>query len=112
LSPAAVLGQNQRQLPTSEVTLADAGKTITLKAGDSFLLKLDDTYDWTVTVSDDTIVSRVVGITVVRGAQGVYEAHKQGNVTLTATGDPMCRQSQPACEIPSRLFEVQLQVTS
>jgi hypothetical protein len=52
----------------------------------------------------------VVNITVVRGAQGVYEAHQTGGTTLTATGDPVCRQSQPPCAIPSRLFEIQVTV--
>jgi len=93
-----------------EVTLADEGKTITTRAGERFLLKLDDTYDWTVTVSDETIVSRVRNITVIHGAQGVYEALNPGNATLTAIGEPVCRSSQPPCAMPSRLFQVPLAV--
>ena len=92
------------------ITLDNDGQTITLQVGDTFLLKLGEDYDWTVTLSDDTIVSRVVNILVVRGAQGVYAAHKAGTTTLTAAGDPTCRKVQPPCERPSRLFSLQITV--
>lgn len=58
------------------VTYDDNGKTITLRVGEQFLLKLGDNFTWTITVDDPSIVSRVVNISVVRGAQGVYEAKK------------------------------------
>jgi hypothetical protein len=92
------------------VTLDNNGQTITLSVGERFLLKLGEEYDWTVTVADPSIVSRVVNITVVRGAQGVYEAHKPGSTTLTASGDPVCRQAQPPCGMPSILFEITMVV--
>jgi putative hemolysin len=92
------------------VTLENDGGTIALEPGDRFLLKLDEAYDWTVTVADQTILSRVVNVTVVRGAQGLYEAHQTGSTTLTAAGEPICRQSQPPCAMPSRLFEVRVEV--
>lgn len=88
------------------VTLEDDGGTVRLQAGERFLLKLGEDYDWTVTVADQTIVSRVMNVMVVRGAQGLYEAQKPGTTTLTASGDPVCRQSQPPCAMPSRLFEI------
>ena len=92
------------------VTLADDGQTITLRAGDSFLLKLGEDYNWTPTVDDQTIVSRAKGITVVRGAQGVYDALQAGKTTLTAAGEPVCRQATPPCEQPSRMFTIQIVV--
>jgi hypothetical protein len=92
------------------VTLADESKTIKLKVGQRFLLNLGSDYDWTPTVADQSIVSRVLGITVIRGAQGVYEAHAPGATMLTASGDPTCRQSKPACSLPSRSFEVTIVV--
>jgi hypothetical protein len=88
------------------VTLDDQGKTITLAVGERFLLNLGEGYNWEVSISDQAVVSRVIGITVIRGAQGVYQAHQAGSITLSATGDPLCRQSQPACGMPSRLFSV------
>jgi carboxyl-terminal processing protease len=97
-------------LSPQTITLANDGETITLHVDEQFLLKLGEEYDWTVTVADQSIVSRVVNITVVRGAQGVYEAHKAGSTTLTATGDPVCRQSQPPCAMPSRLFQINVVV--
>jgi len=94
------------------ITLDDEGKTIQMAVGESFLLKLGEQYDWAVTISDQSVVSRVKNIAVVRGAQGVYDALQAGTVTLTATGDPACRQSQPPCMMPSRLFTVTIVVTN
>ncbi len=92
------------------VTLGDDGKTITLKVGDRFLLALGSGYDWTVNVANQAIISRVVNITVVSGAQGVYEAKAAGSTTLTAVGNPVCRKVQPPCGLPSRTFKVQITV--
>ena len=92
------------------ITLDDQGKTIQLVVGDSFLLKLGEQFDWAVTISDQNVVSRVKNIAVVRGAQGVYDALQPGTVTLTATGDPPCRQSKPPCMAPSLLFTVTIVV--
>ncbi len=88
------------------VTLDNQGKTIILSVGERFLLNLGEGYNWEVSISDQSVVSRVIGITVIRGAQGVYQANQAGSVTLSATGDPPCRQSQPACGMPSLLFSV------
>jgi len=95
---------------TQTVTLAEDGQTITLRVGESFLLKLGEDYTWTPIVDDETIVSRAKGIAVVRGAQGVYDALKVGKTTLTAAGDPVCRQVKPPCGQPSREFEIQIVV--
>ncbi len=92
------------------VTLDDEGKTIQMAVGESFLLKLGEQYEWAVTVSDQSVVSRVKNIAVVRGAQGVYDTLQAGTATLTATGDPACRQSQPPCMMASRLFTVTIVV--
>ena len=93
------------------ITLADNGRTIDLAVGDRVLLQLGDAYIWTVQIADPAVLSRVVNITVVNGAQGVYEAKQPGTTTLTAAGDPACRQVQPPCAQPSRLFRVQVRVS-
>ncbi len=72
------------------VTYADNGQTITLHVGDRFLLKLGDQFTWNVSVSDPAIVSRVVNIAVVQGAQGVYQANKAGDTMLSAVGLAVC----------------------
>jgi photosystem II stability/assembly factor-like uncharacterized protein len=114
----ALLGQGQVTLTVSisplssspTVTLADDGQTITLQAGQRFLLDLGADYNWTVTVDDPAVVSRVVNVLTIRGSQGLYEAHQPGRTTLSATGDPLCRQAQPPCGAPSRLFRLQMVV--
>lgn len=116
LPPAPTSAGTPEPAPTtapdgSVVTLDNDQQTIHLKTGQRFLLNLGmDSYDWTVEIQDQSIVSRVIGITVVRGAQGVYEAKAPGTTVLQASGDPFCRQSQPPCMMPSRLFKVTLVV--
>lgn len=93
------------------VTLDDQGKTIHLKVGDSFLLKLGEGYDWNITISDQSVISRAMGILVIRGAQGIYDAHQAGTATLSAVGDPQCLSAQPACAMPSVSFEITVVVS-
>lgn len=88
------------------ITLDDNGKTITLQVNETFLLKLGEEYDWNITIDDQTVLSRKVNVLVIRGAQGIYEAHKPGHATLTAVGDPPCRRATPPCAAPSRLFNL------
>jgi hypothetical protein len=92
------------------ITLDDKGKTFSFTVGEEFLLQLGDGYTWDIGISDESVISRVKNITIVKGAQGVYTALKPGTVTLTASGDPLCRQSQPPCAMPSILFEVTIEV--
>ena len=94
------------------VTLEDNGKTITLKPGDRFLLNLGDSYDWEVTIADQTVVSRVIGVLTIRGSQGLFEARQTGTTTLTANGNPTCLAAQPPCKLPSRTFQVQIDVNA
>ncbi len=90
------------------VTLDDNGRALELKPGDRFLLKLGEGYTWTVDIADQSIVSRVPNVMVVRGAQGIYEAHQAGQTELTAAGDPQCRASNPPCAMPSLEFRLTL----
>lgn len=96
---------------TKIVTLGDNGKTIDLKTGDSFLLKLGENYDWDIHVSNETVVSRAKNIMVIRGAQGIYDAHVPGNVILSATGNPECLKAEIPCRIASILFTTDIKVT-
>ncbi len=92
------------------VTLADDGRTIALQPGQRVLVNLGDELDWRVQVDDESVVSRVSGDTLVRGAQGLYQARRVGHTTLNATGDPACRKVQPACAQPARTFTVTIAV--
>ena len=88
------------------MTLADDGTSLDLTVGDRFLLDLGSGFDWTVSIDDQSVLSRVLNVAVVQGAQGIYQARAQGRTTLSATGDPPCRKSTPACGAPSRLFRI------
>jgi len=91
----------------SGITFDDKDKTFNLKVGDSFLLNLGmDVYDWTVSTDNENVLRMRMGVMVIKGAQGIYEALAPGTAILTATGDPHCRQSKPACGIPSIIFTV------
>jgi hypothetical protein len=92
------------------VGLPDQGRMVIMHVGDRFLLQLGDFFDWTVTSSDIKVVARVPNITVIRGAQGLYEGLKAGEATLTAIGEPTCRSANPPCMTPSISFTIQVQV--
>jgi plastocyanin len=99
------------QTSNQTVTLAQNNQEIYLKKGESFLLKLGNNYNWNIDINNQTIVSRVINIMVINGAQGIYEAHNTGTATFTAQGDPFCLNSIPRCAMPSILFRVNITVT-
>jgi hypothetical protein len=90
------------------ITLDDNNTTLNLSVGGTFLLKLGEGYDWNINVSDQSVVSRQVNISVIRGAQGVYAAHKVGTADLNAVGVPVCRSSVPPCAAPSINFKLHI----
>ncbi len=95
------LASGPADAPQSSITVtrADDGGTVTLRVGDRFLLKLGDDFIWSATVSDQSVVRRVPNILVVHGAQGVYEALREGETDLNATGTPNCPPQQPCPQI-------------
>lgn len=96
-------------LPADGVTLSENGMTFSMQAGESFLLNLGlDVYDWTVEVDRQDVLQRKMGVTVIRGAQGIYVAQAPGTAILTANGDPLCLQSKPPCMMPSISFTITL----
>lgn len=74
------------------VTRADDGGTVDVRKGSRFLLNLGD-LQWTISISDPSVISRVPNISVIRGAQGVYNALKAGTTTISAEGRPACDPS-------------------
>ena len=88
------------------VTLDDNGKTITLAQGDRLLLQLGEDYTWELSISDQAVLSRVMGVMLIRGAQGLYDTLFRGKSVITGQGDPTCLSEQPACLKPSIQFEV------
>jgi hypothetical protein len=104
------LNQGGSHASSQIVTLSDNGKAIQVSKGDRFLLKLGNNYVWNISIDNQTIISRVPNIMVIKGAQGLYEAHNQGQAILSATGDPECLSSVPACGQPSILFRLTIGV--
>jgi hypothetical protein len=94
-------------VPSDGITLVDNGKTFIVHPDESFLLSLGmDIYDWTVSIDDQNVLSREKNVMPIRGAQGVYQAGGSGQAVLSAVGDPLCRNSTPACMLPSLIFKV------
>ena len=89
------------------VTLEDSGKSINIKKGERFFLKLGSSFDWDVQIDNQTVAS-IVNTSVVKDAQGVYEVHNIGNATITGVGNPWCHTSSPPCEIHSILFKANI----
>ena len=102
----AATGSNN-PIPENGITMDDNGKTFEMNVGDSFVLKLGaDQYNWDVSVDNENVLHLKMGVLLVRGAQGIYDALAPGTATVRAAGDPLCRQSKPACAMPSLLFTV------
>ncbi len=102
---------NDQLIPQQGITRADNGKTFVIKTGDRFLLNLGmENYTWDINIDNQEVLRRVPNITVIKGAQGVYEALKTGQASLTASGDPLCRSAKPPCMIPSIIFRVTITV--
>jgi hypothetical protein len=95
---------------TRNVTLADQGQTLTFQVGQNFLLFLGNDYAWKATAGDPAVVGHLPDVFIVPGSQGLFEARQPGHTTLTASGDPACRQAQPPCAVPSKVFSVQIVV--
>jgi hypothetical protein len=92
------------------ITLANHDSIINLKIGDRFVLMLGSELDWSVTSSDPAVITRIKNILTIRDAQGVYQAQQAGNASLNASGEPVCRQQQPACVLPGRTFQIKIVV--
>ena len=93
------------------ITLDQNNHEIILSKGERFLLNLGSNYDWSLNIDNSTVISRVPNVMVIQGAQGLFEAHDDGKTVLTATGDPLCRQSVPRCGMPSILFKLDITVS-
>jgi hypothetical protein len=90
------------------VTQADNGTTLHLAVGQQFLLDLGSSEDWTVTVANQDVVSRVLGVLVVKGAQGLYVARAGGTTVLSAIGSPHCTSG--VCPLFRIAFKVTITV--
>lgn len=87
--------------PELELTMEDNGRTVSLRPGQSFRLRLVPGLNWSVTISDPAVID---------AAAGVYLARAAGSATLSAVGHPACQSLTPPCLAPSLGFEITLLV--
>jgi hypothetical protein len=97
------------------VTEADSGRTITLAPGATLRVELHGSpgYAWTAPASGDPKVLAPIktGADPATGnATGVFSASSAGQTEVSATQDPRCAKSRPACMMPSRLFSITVRV--
>ncbi len=96
---------------TRNITVADKDQTLTFQVGQSFLLFLGNDYTWTATTDNPAVVSHMPDLFVIPGSQGLFQARQPGHTTLTAIGEPACRQEQIPCAVPTPMvFSVQIVV--
>ncbi len=93
----------------AQITVADDGQTVAMQVGERITVALGEQYRWEVTSSNTAVISRLPQFLMVRGAQGIYEAHKAGQATLQATGTMVCAVGQP-CPALARVFRVTVTV--
>jgi hypothetical protein len=86
------------------------GRTVPLRVTQYFMLSLGKEYTWTVSIDPPWVLSQNMKITPLPGEQGVYIARQRGKAVLRATGEPVCRQSQPPCARPDVLFQINIVV--
>jgi hypothetical protein len=107
LIPRTEVGSNPEPGSMREITLADNGRTLTMNPREQFLLNLGtDVFNWVVTIDNPNVLSQVPSMFLIRGTQGIFEARNPGQASLTAVGDPLCRNSEPVCMAPSVIFRI------
>lgn len=103
--PAAATAPGTRTALTT-ITQADHTRTITLRQGERVLVQLEDGFLWKFTIEDEQILAPDLASPHSGANQQVFTALRSGKTVLTATGDPLCRQSTPPCLRPSIVFSV------
>jgi hypothetical protein len=83
--------------PMRAITLADDTKTIHLKVGDVFALRLGTTYTWALAGMDQSILDQDTNAKGPEGTQGVFKAASKGITDLRAIGDPHCKTPTTPC---------------
>lgn len=91
------------------ITQADDRKTVDLKVGQSFILKLGN-MSWNTTVSDPSIISAGPIVPEPLGVQGTYIAKKVGTTMLESQGRPICNDGEMCAQYIVD-FQVTLNVT-
>lgn len=99
------------------VTQADQGSTLTLRVGQSLVVKLtgSPSFRWSQPVSTAaTVLGRQSGSAdpTTGNSYAVFRALSRGRASIGAAQAPLCTTSRPACEIASRSWNVSVDVSS
>lgn len=92
------------------ITLDYVGKTISMKPGQGFLLKLGNGFSWTVSIEPEDLLTMNLRITPKPEEQGVFIARKKGTVFISAIGVPDCLSFDPPCARPSVIFRMSVHI--
>jgi hypothetical protein len=95
--------------PTRTITLSDDNKTVHMKVGDTFALRLGTSYTWAMAGLDQSILDQHANPTGPEGTQGVFKVASVGKSDLRAIGDPHCKSPKSSCG-PVRNFKVTIVV--
>ena len=95
--------------PALTLSNADNGATVSATVGETVLLKLDSGFSWNVSLDNPAMMFRPP-VALAAGVQGDWEIIGPGQVTISATGDPACRQATPACAAPSQTWSATVSV--
>jgi hypothetical protein len=97
---------------TISVTLADSGRSYTLRKGDRLDVQLSGPsgFTWTEPASSDQSVLHRTNGTSGTMATGTFVAKAKGKVEVTATGKPNCSASP--CPALLLLFQVKVSIVS
>ncbi len=90
--------------PADAVLALETGQA-RLKAGEIAALRLDEGYQWTLTVADEHVF---VQLDYEQDGWRRFAALAAGTTTLRVQGDPLCLTARPPCMAPSRLVEIEI----
>jgi hypothetical protein len=90
------------------ITLDNVGQTLMMKPKQGFLLKLGESFVWSVSFTRADVVTSNQKVTLEPGEQGVFVARTKGKTSLVAIGKPQCLQDDPPCTRPDVMFQMDI----
>jgi hypothetical protein len=96
------------------LTEDDQGRTVRVAGGTTIVVRLtaDQVAPWsTADTSDPNVVRRLSGTTGEGSSETTFRAVRKGRAELSATAHPRCRDVQPPCGAPDRLWSVTVLVS-
>jgi hypothetical protein len=94
------------------VTMADDGRQVHIKLGQTILFALDDVlYDqWTITFAGPALLAAQPKASLPPHTQALYKAIASGQTSMIAKGDLVCAKVIPPCQIVPQDFQIQVTI--